>query len=295
MFVQIVFDELLFVAKSEVFSKQPRWFGTMWARPGKNGVHQKRGPVLVRDFFSKRSPMLVFLVAGLGRATKSGIELEPPSLELGQITSQAASQDGSQSPDASAHLTFPDGRLLPAVHCIYYLTLNGTSSAALFEVQAKALGLWDRVTVQVSEADPDGKAAGCFRSHVKAWNSAVDRGCETALLLEEDVYFQEPVVEAALDYANAFVAANRSFDMLFLGYTPQVNFSQVRQEYVPVVLAVPLHSLSPPHPWHAFQSIAFIRAYAHLNPPQPIPTRATPPHRRATRNHLSTPRRCSGA
>jgi len=82
----------------------------------------------------------------------------------------------------------------------------------------KALGMWDRVTVHLNEPDPEGKEAGCFRSHVKGWNEALARGCEDALMVEEDLYFNEPVVNQSMANANAFVASGTPYDMFFLGY-----------------------------------------------------------------------------
>eukprot|EP00966_Prymnesium_polylepis_P252058 5827277-Prymnesium_polylepis.1 len=76
----------------------------------------------------------------------------------------------------------------------------------------KALGMWDRVTVHLNEPDPEGKAAGCFRSHVKGWNEALARGCEDALMVEEDLYFNEPVVNQSMANANAFVASGTPYD-----------------------------------------------------------------------------------
>ena len=115
---------------------------------------------------------------------------------------------------------------MPHVRCIEYMTLVNSESAPLFQAQMEALGLWDRVTVHVAPPDPDGKAAGCFRAHVKAWNAALARGCESALLLEEDVYFNEPVVQQALAAADGLVASGEPYDMTLLGYTPQQNISE---------------------------------------------------------------------
>eukprot|EP00966_Prymnesium_polylepis_P130947 3028620-Prymnesium_polylepis.1 len=134
----------------------------------------------------------------------------------------------SQTPpdeDDDRGLQLAEGRLLPAVHCITYVALEDSKELPLFEAQMRSLGLWDRVTVQQSPPDPDGKAAGCWRSHVRAWNDALARGCEHALILEEDVYFEEAVVEAGMAHANAFIASGSPYDMFFLGYSPEVNLS----------------------------------------------------------------------
>ena len=126
-------------------------------------------------------------------------------------------------------LTFPSGVLLPEIKaaCIVYITLNGSTMLPLFSYQMQRLGLWDRVHVQQGHPDPDGKAAGCFRAHVQGWKWALEHGCEHALMLEDDVYFNEPATEMALAHANRFVKSGAEYDMLFLGMTPQMNFGEV--------------------------------------------------------------------
>jgi len=111
------------------------------------------------------------------------------------------------------------GELLSKVQCIRYLTLNGSDQTALFEAQTKKMGLWDRVTVQTDERDPEGKAAGCLRAHVKAWNLALDEGCDNLLVLEEDVFFDRTMVQPTFSHINYFLGHNTSsYDMLFLGW-----------------------------------------------------------------------------
>ena len=127
--------------------------------------------------------------------------------------------------DNNGNLIFKEGTLLPEVQCLEYMAVRGSKELPLFTAQMQALGLWDRVTLHLVDPDPDGKAAGCFRSHVAVWNSALARGCEHALMLEEDLYFNEPAVPQAMASANAFLAAKQPYDMLFLGYTPMTNNS----------------------------------------------------------------------
>ena len=86
--------------------------------------------------------------------------------------------------DNNGNLSLTEGSLLPEVRCLIYLAVGQSSSAALFEAQFRRLGFWDRVHVLKSTPDPDGKAAGCFRSHVRGWNYALSRGCEHTLMLE---------------------------------------------------------------------------------------------------------------
>jgi len=83
----------------------------------------------------------------------------------------------------------PKGQLLPDVDCIRYIAINGSSSQAPFEAQMKALGLWDRITVQTEHLDPEGKTQGAFLSHQRAWAAALVGGCNNLMVLEEDVFF----------------------------------------------------------------------------------------------------------
>ena len=108
--------------------------------------------------------------------------------------------------DNNGNLTFAPGKLLPAVKCIEYMAVIGSKEVPIFTAQMQALGLWDRVTVHLAQPDPDGKEAGCFRAHVNAWNSALARGCESALMVEEDVR-SPPRPNCLLARAREIVAA----------------------------------------------------------------------------------------
>ena len=140
-----------------------------------------------------------------------------PAAEAWNTPTSPASVPGA-NPDNNGNLTFAEGTLLPSVQCLEYMALKNSSQLPLFKAQMQALGMWDRVTVHIAAPDPEGKPAGCFRAHVAAWNHALSRGCESALMLEEDVFFNEPVVEKSMINADAFVASGLPFDMLFLGY-----------------------------------------------------------------------------
>eukprot|EP00966_Prymnesium_polylepis_P185523 4300263-Prymnesium_polylepis.1 len=84
-----------------------------------------------------------------------------------------------------------------------------------------AIGLWHRVTVQWEQVDPDGKTAGSFRAHQRAWAAALVEGCRNLLVLEEDVFFDAKSVEPAAAHANAFIeGAQDEYDMLLLGWAP---------------------------------------------------------------------------
>lgn len=97
----------------------------------------------------------------------------------------------SDGPYDDHSLTFPPGKLLPAVQCIFYVALVNSTQAPLFQRQMESLGLWDRVTTLFATPDPQGKAAGCWRQHVSAWRTGLKKGCAHALILEEDAYLHE--------------------------------------------------------------------------------------------------------
>jgi len=166
------------------------------------------------------------LTSVLQRAT--GLVAHPEPLPPSADVPPSPPNEDAESLETAdnGNLIFSEGTLLPHVKCIEYMTLAHSQSAPLFQAQMEALGLWGRVTVHVAPPDPDGKAAGCFRAHINAWNAALARGCESALLLEEDVYFNEPVVQQSLAAADGLVASGVPFDMTFLGYTPQQNISE---------------------------------------------------------------------
>jgi len=121
--------------------------------------------------------------------------------------------------DQDSGLHVPEGKLIPELQCIFYLTLQNSSMITLFEKQMRSLGLWDRVIVHASTPDPEGKAAGCLRAHVAGWNQALDMGCTSAMMLEEDVFFEETVVEKGLERANKFLESGTHYDMFMLGWT----------------------------------------------------------------------------
>ena len=160
----------------------------------------------------------------------------------------------------NGNLTFPDGKLLPSVRCIEYLVLKGSTTMPLFQAQMQALGLWSRVTVHEAVADPEGKVAGVFRAHVSAWGDAYARGCENALIFEEDAYFNEPVLQKGMGNVEAFLAANASFSMVLLGYTAEAGYLTEMLEMVVQKLQnvsdapqyVPDLGVSPPI-WKNFQ------------------------------------------
>ena len=154
-------------------------------------------------------------MAAVGGAISASVALQPAELTSVGLKVPNAPDSPQEAAGVSDNgdLTFPEGTLLPTVKCIVYLALNGSTQLPLFEYQMKRLGFWDRVIVHISEPDPDGKAAGCFRSHVMGWNIALTKGCDHALMMEEDVYLNEPVVKMGMDNAEAFLASGDSYDL----------------------------------------------------------------------------------
>ena len=156
--------------------------------------------------------------------------LTPVPSPAAETAAEMATQAGkalfkaSAAPSAAnnnGNLVFPEGKLLPSVQCIEYIALVGSQTLPLFRQQMQALGFWNRVTLHPQRVDSEGKAAGVFRAHVNAWKSAVARGCHSALILEEDTFFNEPVVEQSMAHADNFLASGEPYDMLFLSYSTE--------------------------------------------------------------------------
>ena len=107
---------------------------------------------------------------------------------------------------------------LPSVTCVQIVALEGSEELPTLLKELSLMGMMPRVNYTVRPPDPDGKDAGCFRGHVAQWNQALDRGCGTTLVLEEDAIFDGPVLQQAMARAEAFVASQADFDLFFLGW-----------------------------------------------------------------------------
>eukprot|EP00966_Prymnesium_polylepis_P010408 240137-Prymnesium_polylepis.1 len=109
---------------------------------------------------------------------------------------------------------------LPAVDCVRYLALNGSSASRQIEAQLRSLGLWSRTIVQLEQPDPFGTVAGHFLAHLRAWSGALTGGCQNLMVLEDGVTFDEASLDAAEAHANEFVGSTHPYDMLLLGWQP---------------------------------------------------------------------------
>jgi len=101
---------------------------------------------------------------------------------------------------------------------VQVLGLENSSSLAGLKNELNAMKLSDSAEYLVQQPDPQGKAAGCFGGHVKMWNRALERGCEAALILEEDARFEGPVLKSGMASADTFLKSGNSYDMYFLGW-----------------------------------------------------------------------------
>jgi len=91
--------------------------------------------------------------------------------------------------------------------------------------QTETMGLRSRVHLQVDLPDPAGKDAGCFTSHVKAWHEALDLGCSSLLVMEEDAWFVPAVIAMTNGHVTPFLkAAGQEFDYVLLGYDNHLTF-----------------------------------------------------------------------
>jgi len=111
-----------------------------------------------------------------------------------------------------------DPNFLPTVKCVQVLALANSSSLPGLKEQLKAMKLEGRAQYLVQQPDPAGKASGCFSGHVQIWNEALARGCEEALVLEEDARFEGPVLKQAMASVDAFLNSGTAYDMYFLGW-----------------------------------------------------------------------------
>jgi len=108
---------------------------------------------------------------------------------------------------------------LPSVTCIQIVALENSKTLPTLLHELDLMGMMHLVSYTLRPPDPDGKEAGCFRGHVDEWKAALDRGCGTTLMLEEDAVFDGPVLQQSMKHSEAFLAARGSdFDILLLGW-----------------------------------------------------------------------------
>lgn len=107
---------------------------------------------------------------------------------------------------------------LPTVKCVEVLSLRNSNSLHGLTEELEAIGLANRTEYLIQVPDPEGKAAGCFRGHVKMWNNALAKGCETALILEDDARFEGATLQQGMHAADLFLRSKTPFDLYFLGW-----------------------------------------------------------------------------
>jgi hypothetical protein len=124
--------------------------------------------------------------------------------------------------------------MLPSIDCVRMITLNDSERPALLMDELKVRGLWNRTTVQIEQLDPEGGTAGCFRSHVRAWNFGLTQECANLLVLEDDAFFENDTVHISSSRAESFLRSGRAYDTLYLGWDgcygplwPDINVSQI--------------------------------------------------------------------
>ena len=109
---------------------------------------------------------------------------------------------------------------LPSVPCVQIVALQNSTTLPGLTVELAAMGFTPRVQELVGAPDPQGKAAGDFHAHVKVWNMALDRGCSSALILEEDARFEGSVLQQGFKAIDSFISGGglKTIDVLLLGW-----------------------------------------------------------------------------
>ena len=103
-----------------------------------------------------------------------------PEATLSAPTSSRDATELDAGPELS--FNFANTTLVPSIDCMRVITLNDSKELPLFEQEARRVGFWHRVSVQVEHHDPDGAAAGCSRAHIRAWNWGADHNCSHLLV-----------------------------------------------------------------------------------------------------------------
>jgi hypothetical protein len=120
--------------------------------------------------------------------------------------------------------------LAPSIDCVRVITMEGSTVFSNLQYELQSLGLWNRTVVQIEQEDPDGGAAGCFRAHVRAWNSGLTSGCSNLLILEDDAFFDTAYVQHGFDAAEAFLQSSEGteYDLITLGWAAGENTITMR-------------------------------------------------------------------
>ena len=109
---------------------------------------------------------------------------------------------------------------LPSVPCVQVVALQDSTTLPGLNDELKTLGFAARTQELVSAPSPQGKAAGCFDSHVNVWNDALNRGCSSALILEEDARFEGEVLQSGFAKVESFITGGglNHTDIILLGW-----------------------------------------------------------------------------
>ena len=109
--------------------------------------------------------------------------------------------------------------LMDTIQCITLRERPERRAAA--EQQFAAVGLAGRVVFLEQDRDVlDGKR-GCFRAHQQAAATALERSAKLALTFEDDVTFSRHFTPYAAARAAAFLLADKTWSIFFLGHFPR--------------------------------------------------------------------------
>lgn len=105
----------------------------------------------------------------------------------------------------------------PPIECVRVISGNRSKYRETAVRELARVGLAE-VSVQVEALDSGSHKRGCQNGHVRAHQWAVQRGCRSVLVVEDDVVFTEQV-QPAWDGLTAFLESGTRWDAVFLGYT----------------------------------------------------------------------------
>lgn len=141
------------------------------------------------------------------------------SISLG-MPSRSYDAESSSAP-LSFTASSPAPTYLPDIQCIEVVSLIDSVSASGLRRELSLLGWEHKAEFLQQLPDPQGKDAGCFRSHVLAYKKALARGCDKALILEDDARFMGAVLNQGMEKVQHFLN-NASFDILLLGWESNI-------------------------------------------------------------------------
>lgn len=85
---------------------------------------------------------------------------------------------------------------------------------------------------------PEGGVVGCFTSHIEVITEAYEKGCNNVLIFEDDIELGRGYIEDHFNQMFQFMEENQDWDIMFLGWHPQVLTHRTIQTVIPSVWKV---------------------------------------------------------